>query len=159
MIEKTQLVDLLISHSQILIRGRPYSESDSQWGDINVSQGAVIHPDYVIFDPLPDDAFGANVELKTASRFDLDVRAQRCIVVPFTVTNEKFLEVASAAEKVSLQLGLKENIYALYYEICEGDEIFYKFTFVPQESSVEAKYVIDDPWGGEKEAILIRGIA
>lgn len=27
-----QQVDLLISHSQILVRGREYSEQDSQWG-------------------------------------------------------------------------------------------------------------------------------
>jgi hypothetical protein len=52
-----QTVDLLISHSQILLRSRDYDEKLSQWGKGNVSQGAVLHKDYVIFDPLPEDAF------------------------------------------------------------------------------------------------------
>ncbi|HCR0581361.1 TPA: hypothetical protein OMT02_003927, partial [Enterobacter hormaechei] len=50
-----QTVDLLITHSQILLRSRDYDEKLSQWGKGNVSQGAVIHKDYVIFDPLPED--------------------------------------------------------------------------------------------------------
>ena len=36
-----QTVDLLISHSQILLRSRDYDEKLSQWGKGNVSQGAV----------------------------------------------------------------------------------------------------------------------
>ncbi|GAB0074549.1 hypothetical protein IBA8403_51480 [Pseudomonas syringae] len=34
------------------------------------------------------------------------------------------LEVASAAEKAKVVLDVEERQYALYYEICEGDEIF-----------------------------------
>ncbi|STQ11266.1 Uncharacterised protein [Enterobacter cloacae] len=64
-------VDLLISHSQILLRSRDYDEKMSQWGKGNVSQGAVLHNDYVIFDPLPEDAFGANVNIKLENVFKL----------------------------------------------------------------------------------------
>ena len=52
--KKLQIVDLLISHSQILLRSRYYDEKLSQWGKGNVSQGAVLYKDYVIFDPLPE---------------------------------------------------------------------------------------------------------
>lgn len=89
-----QTVDLLISHSQILLRSRDYDEKLSQWGKGNVSQGAVLHKDYVIFDPLPEDAFGANVNIKIDNSFILDETAQRCIVVPFLITNKNKLQVA-----------------------------------------------------------------
>jgi hypothetical protein len=78
-----QTVDLLISHTQIVLRSRDYDEKLSQWGKGNVSQGAVLHKDYIIFDPLPEDAFGANVNIKIENAFKLDENAQRCIVVPF----------------------------------------------------------------------------
>lgn len=119
-----QSVDLLISHSQIIFRSRPYDEASSQWGKVNVEQGAVIHSDYVVFDPLPEDAFGANVHLNVASSFNLDEASQRCIVVPFHVTDPTHVEVASAAEKFNVELDLEKRDYALYFEVCEGDEIF-----------------------------------
>ncbi|HDR1962398.1 TPA: hypothetical protein QCD35_004511, partial [Enterobacter hormaechei] len=70
--KKIQIVDLLISHSQILLRCRDYDEKLSQWGKGNVSQGAVLHKDYVIFDPLAEDAFGANVNIKKEYAFKMD---------------------------------------------------------------------------------------
>lgn len=78
---KAQTVDLLVSHSQIQFRARPFDESSSQWGKVNLEQGAVLHRDYVVFDPLPEDAFGANVYLSLTNSFALDETAQRCIVV------------------------------------------------------------------------------
>ena len=69
---KNQMVDLLISHHQILVRSRAYSEKLSQWGKENIEQGAVIHEDYVIFDPLPEETFGANVFLKLTNNFVMD---------------------------------------------------------------------------------------
>lgn len=51
-----QTIDLLIPHSQIVVRSRPYDEGLSQWGAGNIDQGAVLHANYLIFDPLPDDA-------------------------------------------------------------------------------------------------------
>ncbi|MGC4124625.1 competence protein ComJ [Enterobacter sp.] len=151
-------VDLLISHSQILLRSRDYDEKMSRWGKGNVSQGAVLHNDYVIFDPLPEDAFGANVNIKLENVFKLDENAQRCIVVPFTVTDQHKLQVASATEKFDLSLDLTDKIYSLFYEICEGDEIYYNFTLVPIKEAIAAKFLLDDPWGGIKDRPLKEGI-
>ncbi len=153
-----QSVDLLISHSQIQFRSRPFDEAASQWGKVNLEQGAVIHSDYVVFDPLPEDAFGANVNLELANSFNLDETAQRCIVVPFHVTDATHVEIASASEKFKVELGLEQRDYALYFEVCEGDEIFYKITLVPSDNKVETKYLLDDPWGGEKDKVLVEGI-
>lgn len=152
-----QTVDLLISHSQIQFRSRPFDEISSQWGNINLDQGAVLHSDYVVFDPLPEDAFGANVHLKLEDRFNLDPTAQRCIVVPFHA-NPSHVEIASAAEKFKVTLDLEKRDYALYFEVCEGEEIFYKITLVPSDSKVPAKYLLDDPWGGEKDKALVEGL-
>jgi hypothetical protein len=154
----TQSVDLLISHSQIQFRSRPFDEASSQWGKVNLAQGAVLHSDYVVFDPLPEDAFGANVNLNLTNHFTPDETAQRCIVVPFHVTDPKQVEVASASEKFNVKLDLEKRDYALYFEVCEGDEIFYKITLVPTDAKVAAKYLLDDPWGGEKDQELVEGI-
>ncbi|MFS2068869.1 competence protein ComJ [Pseudomonas sp. CT11-2] len=153
-----QTVDLLISHSQIQFRSRPFDETSSQWGKTTLAQGAVLHSDYVVFDPLPEDAFGANVHLKLEDSFNLDPTAQRCIVVPFRVTDPSHVEIASAAEKFKVELDLEKRDYALYFEVCEGEEIFYKITLVPSDSKVPAKYLLDDPWGGEKDKVLVEGL-
>ena len=154
---KNQMVDLLISHNQILVRSRAYSEKLSQWGKENIEQGAVIHKDYVIFDPLPEEAFGANVFLKLTDNFVMDENTQRCIVTPFYINNSNNVEVASAAEQFKINIKFETSLYDLYYEICEDDEVFYKFTFVPTEIPTVAKYLMDDPWGGEKDKALKLG--
>ena len=154
---KNQMVDLLISHNQILVRSRAYSEKLSQWGKENIEQGSVIHKDYVIFDPLPEEAFGANVFLKLTDNFVMDENTQRCIVTPFYITDSNNVEVASAAEQFKINIKFDTSLYDLYYEICEDDEVFYKFTFVPAEIPTVAKYLMDDPWGGEKDKSLKLG--
>ncbi|MCI1680104.1 MAG: competence protein ComJ [Ewingella americana] len=152
-----QEVDLLISHSQIQVRSRPFDEALSQWGKVNIEQGAVIYKDYVIFDPLPEDSFGANIYLAVENKFEMDEKSQRCIVVPFYITNRYNLEVASASEKFKIELNLEFDLYSLYYEVCEGEEIFYKLTFVGSEPPVTPEYLLDDPWGGEINKTLMFG--
>ncbi|AKL12531.1 TPA: hypothetical protein I8271_002205 [Kluyvera intermedia] len=156
--KKLQIVDLLISHSQILLRSRYYDEKLSQWGKGNVSQGAVLYKDYVIFDPLPEDAFGANVNIKVENVFALDKNAQRCIVVPFFITNKHKLQIASATEKFDLNIDVKHKFYSLFYEVCEGREIYYNFTLVPAKETIIARFLLDDPWGGVKDNPLKEGI-
>ncbi|HEV3428840.1 MAG TPA: competence protein ComJ, partial [Paraburkholderia sp.] len=156
--DMTQTVDLLISHSQILIRSRAYEEGLSQWGTGNVSQGALLHPDYLIFDPLPDDAFGAKVILHVTSQFVLGDGCARCIVAPFHISDRSLIEVASATEKFKITLDLPLEDYAVYFEICEADEIFYRFTFV-SGSVPGPTYLFDDPWGGVKGKALAVGSA
>jgi len=144
-----QEVDLLISHSQIQVRSRQFDEALSQWGKVNIEQGAVIYKDYVIFDPLPEDSFGANIYLAVENKFKMDQKSQRCIVVPFYITNKNNIEVASASEKFKIELNFEFDLYSLYYEVCEGEEIFYKLTFVVSETPVTPEYLLDDPWGGK----------
>ena len=155
--QREQVVDLLISHSQVLLRSRPYDERSSQWGEGNVEQGAVLHPDYIIFDPLPDEEFGANVHVILADEFEMDEGAQRCIVVPFAITDPNAVEVASAAESFDIELNLTEKNYAVYFEICEGDEVFYKFTLVKADGPVQPRFLIEDEWGGEEDLPLTLG--
>jgi len=152
-----QLIGLLISHNKILVRSKRYNEKISQWGKGNITQGAILHADYVIFDPLPDDAFGAMVHLQIANEFALDDRCARCIVAPFHIRDRENVELASATEKFKIELDFENRLYSLYYEICEGDEVFYKFTFVPSEELISARYIRDDPWGGEKDKKLSLG--
>lgn len=155
--KRNQVVDLLISHNQIQIRSRVFDEKSSQWGKKNIEQGAVLFKDYVVFEPLPEDAFGANVYLELTDKFKLDENSQRCIVVPFYITDRKNIEVASASEKFKIELDFEHDSYSLYYEVCEGEEIFYKFTFIPSEIPIEPAYLLDDPWGGEKTKSLLMG--
>lgn len=153
-----QNVDLLISHSQIQFRARAFDEAACRWGTVNLEQGAILHRDYVVFDPLPEDAFGANVYLKLEAAFSPDPGAQRCIVVPFHVDDADRVEIASAAERFKVDLALEARDYALYFEVCEGEEIFYRITLVPSDGHVAASYLLDDPWGGEKGKPLLEGV-
>ncbi len=156
---QTQTVDLLISHSQVQLRARAFDEAACRWGPRNLEQGAVLHRDYVVFDPLPEDAFGAQVHLVLAEAFAPDPRAQRRMQVPFRVNPDARVQVASAAEAFDVTLALQPGDYALYYEVCEGDdEVYYRLTLVPAAQPVAARYLLDDPWGGVRDAPLQEGL-
>lgn len=147
---ESQTVDLLVSHGQIVLRSRAFDEAISRWGPVNIEQGAIIHPEYLIFDPLPEDAFGANVNIRLANDFILSVDAQRCIVVPFEVSDNNEIVATSAMETVRVNLSLTSGVYSVYFEICEGREVYYNFSFVPADVPVAPMYLLDDPWGGVK---------
>ena len=155
---RTQTVDLLISHSQILVRSRPYDEARSRWGHGNVEQGATLHADYLVFDPLPDEAFGAVVHLAHADAFSPDPKAQRRIVAPFALNDPAAVEVASAAEAFPVEVGLVAGIYDVFFEICESDEVYYRFTFVPNAQPGGPRFLLDDEWGGEEGNALRPGL-
>jgi hypothetical protein len=154
----THTVDLLISHSQLQLRARGFDEAACRWGPRNLQQGAILHRDYVVFDPLPEDAFGAQVHVTLAAAFAPDPCAQRRMRVPFRVRAGDVVQVASAAEAFEVTLALQAGDYALYYEICEGDEVYYRFTLVPAAQPVAARYLLDDPWGGTQDAPLLEGM-
>jgi len=158
MILNVQKYDLLISHSQIQVRSRDFGEAFCQWGKVNIKQGAIIHDDYVVFDPLPDDAFGAQVHVVFSNEFMIDTNSQRCIVVPFKINKKGSLVISSATEKFNVNIDYSPGIYDLYYEICEGDEIYYRFTFISSLSLKDAVYIMDDPWGGVKNSRLEFGV-
>ncbi|MDU6686850.1 MAG: competence protein ComJ [Enterobacteriaceae bacterium] len=156
--KSAQIREILISESAWEEMTCLFAPSLSQWGKGNVSQGAVLYKDYVIFDPLPEDAFGANVNIKVENVFALDKNAQRCIVVPFFITNKHKLQIASATEKFDLNIDVKHKFYSLFYEVCEGREIYYNFTLVPAKETIIARFLLDDPWGGVKDNPLKEGI-
>ncbi|MBE3509584.1 hypothetical protein IM285_19005, partial [Enterobacter cloacae complex sp. I10] len=107
---------------------------------------------------LPEDAFGANVYIKIDNTFILDNNAQRCMVVPFFITDKNKLQIASAAEKFDVNIDVTNKTYSLFYEICEGDEIYYNLTLVPDKDTITAKFLLDDPWGGVKGYPLKEGL-
>ncbi|MBB4128129.1 hypothetical protein GGR77_003451 [Xanthomonas translucens] len=150
-------MNLLISHSQLQLRARGFDEAACRWGPRNLQQGAILHRDYVVFDPLPEEAFGAHVHLTLAAAFAPDPAAQRRMQVPFRVDVGDAVQVASAAEAFDVTLALQAGDYAVYYEVCEGDEVYYRFTLVPAAQSVAACYLLDDPWGGAQGAPLQEG--
>ncbi|CRL99888.1 competence protein ComJ [Pseudomonas poae] len=96
--------------------------------------------------------------MNLTNSFTFGETAQRRIVTPFHVTDPAQVEVASASEKFKVELDLDKRDYAFYFEVCEGDEIFYKITLVPTDIRVAAKYLLDDPWSGEKDKVLVQGI-
>lgn len=154
----THTVDLLISHSQLQLRARGFDEAACRWGPRNLQQGAILHRDYVVFDPLPEDAFGARVHVTLAAAFAPDPGAQRRMQVPFRVHAGAAVQVASAAEAFAVTLPLQPGDYALYYEICEGEEVYYRLTLVPAAQPVAACYLLDDPWGGAQGMALQEGM-
>ncbi|MBB6364960.1 transglutaminase-like putative cysteine protease [Xanthomonas sacchari] len=155
---QTQTVDLLISHSQVQLRARDFNEAACRWRPRNLEQGAILHRDYVVFAPLPEDAFGAQVHVVLATAFAPDPRAQRRMQVLFRVNPNARVQVASAAEAFDVTLPLQPGDYALYYEVCEGDEVYCRLTLVPAAQPVAARYLLDDPWGGAQDAPLQDGM-
>lgn len=152
----TQIIDLLISHHQIHVRSVPYNDDLCVWRDINIEQGAILHSNYLVFDPLPDDSFGANVHISVTDIFQIDSTAQRCLSAPFIITHRNDLEIASVSEAFKVTVPLSAELYTVYFEVCEGDEIFYKITFVSTTHNHEATYVIDDILGVEKGTLLVK---
>lgn len=153
----TQEIDLAISHHQIQVRSRDYDECLCQWGDQNIEQGAIIHPGYITFDPLAEESFGAIVKLSLCDNFEEDPLAQRRMVVPFEVLEPEQLEVLSVSTKFDIELPLQSGRYALYYEVCEADEVYFRLTFVSQDEAIQACFLMDDEWGGIAKQTLVEG--
>jgi len=175
---KTQTTDLGISHNQINLYDETTFDQNCEnrkkcrweWGDLNCEQGAIIHPDYLAFDPIIDGAFGAFVHLIQADNFELDQFSQRAIVAPFIIKNPDHLEIGSVPVQFKVELDLKPSLYHIYFEICEDfdkaideeDKLFFKFTLIKQSNRskiIRPHYLLDDPWGGEKDKELIIGKA
>ena len=48
-------------------------------GEIKYYARAILNKDYAIIDPLPEDVFGANVNLSLVDRFTFNNNYHRCI--------------------------------------------------------------------------------
>ncbi|MHA0855420.1 competence protein ComJ [Paenibacillus sp. CMAA1364] len=158
MIEETQKVQLQISHHQIQVRSRVFDEAACQWGNGNIEQGVIIHPGCVTFDPIFEGSQNIDIWLTLKESFGVDAHTQRCFVVPFEVIDHSELKVLSVGTALPIQLPLEQKgIYDLYYEVCEDENIYYKFTFVPTDVPIQARICLDDEWGGVAEQILQDG--
>ncbi|MCL6604415.1 MAG: competence protein ComJ [Paenibacillus sp.] len=153
----TQEVNITLSHHQLQIRSRDFNEDFCQWGDINVAQGVIIHPGYITLDPLQEDTFGVYVKLGLTDQFQADVLAQRRLVVPFDVLETEKLEILSVQKSFPIELPLDKRSYALYFEIGEEREVYYRLTFVPVEEKVQARFLMNDEWGGIEGHLLAEG--
>jgi len=174
---KTQTVDLFISHSQIVLCDElTYDDNRFNWGDLNVEQGAVLHPDCLTFTPIPDRDFEAPVYLSIVdrfARFELDKQAKRAIVAPFCINNPDHLEIASVVDHFKVELSLKRSLYHVYFELCgnytqeigyereveEEDNLFIKLTLIENAKIIRPHYLLDDEWGAKKDKELVIGKA
>jgi len=156
-------------HQIALCDSRKYDNRWS-WGKLNIEQGALLHPDCLIFDPLLDGASDACVHLHIADAFEPDKRAQRAIVSPFVINDANAIKVLSVMEEFSLTAEFKPGFYQVYFEVCQDkskggkkdDNVFYRFTLVRQSREsriIYPHYLRDDPWGGEKGKELVIGKA
>ncbi|WP_379133915.1 competence protein ComJ [Paenibacillus sp. sgz500958] len=155
--QRSQEIELAISHSQIQVRSRDYNEDYCQWGDTNIAQGVIIQPGYITFDPLVEEAFGASVKLSVCEAFQADSRAERRMVVPFEVIDSGKLELLSVPMHAAIELPLVEGTYELYFEICQENEVYYRITFVPAKGEFEARTLLNDEWGGVEGEPLQEG--
>jgi len=108
------------------------------WKQKKLEKGAAFHSDYVIFDPLPEGAFGANIHLSTANRFDLEYirpalhrRAVSCHGPLLCRDRLRFRKIYRRA-----RLG-GARVRAVKIEVCEVDEIFYSITLIPTQYKVQ----------------------
>jgi hypothetical protein len=153
MIEKyDQLIDLKISHHQIHVYCGSYDEDKTQWGDINVDQGAILHDSHLIFDPIVDGAFKAKVYINKLENFVVNEAARRGIRTNFVVLEKRDIFLSSVPESCIIEINLNPGLYVLYFEECEYDEIdelFFVLTFIETKNRLSPIYIIDDPWGGK----------
>jgi hypothetical protein len=152
-----QTIDLLISHHQVFIRSIPYQEQLTQWGEGNIRQGMVLSKNIVVFDPIADGSFGANVNLYFKNEFVIDSNAQRAVVVPFIIENGADVFVGSVAEEFKVELPLPEGSYMLYYEICIKEEVYLNITFI-KSLKPECKVLLNDDYGLNTTTTINEGV-
>ena len=151
-------LDLEISDSQFGLRSRPCSDEELQWGEGNCAQGLLLLSGVVMFDPLSDEQFGADVIVRTAEKFLPSKSAQRCVQVPFEVVDTAELAVFSPCEELQVKLDVVPGDYTLIYEVCLGKEVYYVLTLLKGRVE-QATALKSDGWGMEKGVPLLSGIA
>lgn len=150
-------LDLEITHSQLCLRSRPCTEEDLQWGEGNRAQGLVLLPGLVMLDPLSDEAFGADVVIRTADKFLPSKSAQRTVQMPFEIMDPAVLAVFSPGEELPVTLDVDAGDYTLIYEVCLGKEVYYVFTLLKGKIE-QATALKSDGWGMEKGKPLAPGV-
>jgi hypothetical protein len=116
----------------------------------------ILHPNLVVLDPIADGSFGANVNVHITDAFTIDEYAQRAVVVPFRIGENKDVYVGSVAEEFKVDLPFTEGNHLLYCEICVKDEVYLNLTFV-KANRTERKALIDDDFGLTKDTTIVEG--
>lgn len=155
---KEYTVDLLVSHNQIRLENRPFIESLCEWGRGNLNQGCIIHDGFVVFDPILEGSFGANVHLLIVDVFEVDKDCVRCIQTSFNYNSNHPLKISSAFESFVIRAELGNGNYNLYFEVVEAEEVFYRLTLVKSYcDSIISKYLKDDEFGGAEGMVVELG--
>ncbi|ADX66776.1 MULTISPECIES: competence protein ComJ [Flavobacteriales] len=152
----SQQIDLEISHHQIHLRSGDFNPKNEQWSKEDIIQGAILTASHVTFDPIVDGDFAAMVTVSFQHEFTASKDALRIIKFPFTVVGD--LVLSSVPAEHTLLVSPEEGTYTGYFEICESEEVsevYYQFTFVSFGGEKEARFVMDDNFGGKKDELLI----
>lgn len=154
-----QIFDMSISDHQITLYNAPYDTSLCQWGKANLEQGAVVHPGCVTIDPIIDEPFDAYVHVFIAETFTVSDDAQRCLRVPFNVSEPSAIFISSIPSEFKVDIPLNAGMYDVYIEICVAEELYFKYTFINSVKKSEPQFIIDDVLGAYKNQILVCGKA
>lgn len=149
-------IDLLIGYNQIQLRTRTYSEKLTQWTEKHLEQGAILHKNYLVFDPIADGTFGASINIYETEHFVMDKNAKRCILTSIENIKKNPI-ILSSMESIELKIDNSRKKYSVYFEVCEAEEVYYNITLTPYLSGMYSKFIIDDEWGGIKDSLLILG--
>lgn len=149
-------LDLEISESQFGLRSRPFDDDELVWGEGNIAQGLLLLPGVVMFDPLSDETFGADVVVRLAEKFLPSKSAQRTLQVPFEVVEPAEMAVFSPSEELPVKLEVTPGDYTLVYEVCLGREVYYVLTLIKGKVE-QATPLKSDGWGLEKDVPLRAG--
>lgn len=149
-------LDLEISESQFGLRSRQFDDDELVWGEGNIAQGLLLLPGVVMFDPLSDETFGADVVVRLAEKFLPSKSAQRTLQVPFEVVDPAEMAVFSPSEELPVKLEVTPGDYTLVYEVCLGREVYYVLTLIKGKVE-QATPLKSDGWGLEKDVPLRAG--
>lgn len=150
-------LDLTISGSQLWLAVRELDDAELAWGPGNRGQGAVILEGALLLDPLSDEAFGADVIVRTPERFSADKRAQRSLKLPLAVPADATLVLGSPEEELDVGIPLAAGDYTVIYEVCVGRDVFYTLTLLSQPCA-QAAALKADGWGLKKDQPLLPGL-
>lgn len=143
-------VDMPISHSQLHIYSGMFLEKNTEWGDGNIEQGAIINESHVVFDPIIQEAFRAKVYIKVTNEFHEHPDAIRSIATNLNIADNQ-ISLFSVPSHKTIEEQFENGLYLLFFEECEAediDEIFFIFTFVKSKGLQKSIYLKSDSWGG-----------
>ncbi|NMO16864.1 hypothetical protein HPC49_39390 [Pyxidicoccus fallax] len=151
-----QKFDLLISHSQLRLRSKPYVDSEHQWGPGNAEQGFLLHDGLINADPLVEGSFGANVIVRVSETYTPDPAVQRSARLAFNIIEPDNVTVSSASEEFKVEFPFRAGPHTVVYDVCLANEVYYVFTILPT-AGAESVMQLDDNWGASKDAPLRTG--